>query len=1090
MYHRRLSSTLSLATLIALTLTGTWGCSGGDGTGRDPDRLSVGGMGGDGLTPDSGTAGTPGVNPPAGGSGGGSGGGPPVPPGTMDPCRAVGLSCRLGQRCDENGDAPRCLDNSCEDLDCADGLDCRPIGEADGHVCVGGPCSTNADCPAEEYCDGSTCRLDTCTALDRTCDGQTLLSCDEAGGSQAPLLTCRSAGYFDSMCMADAAGQAACACEGDWDCPAFTVCDVGACVGTGFEPTCTLPPVDFAAVPPALELHWGGDSPTATAHDGTAAQNPAPWPNFTHVMNTPVVANLDDDNGDGRIDALDFPEILFMAHQGENAWTNAVVRAIHGGGPNKGADYFSRCGAELWTRTNPSTAPCGASAPTGDSGTPLAVGDLNADGVPEIVVPTESGRFDILNNRGELIYSLPAGAGRRLDGGATVAIANLDQQGYAEVMLGPDVYVLGDDPVTGTLMVTHALAANRSVGKNEIGYMACPADLDVGRSGLEIAVGTTLYALPSSLPACASPPCTGTLDVVWHASDVGPLPGGSGDGYCAVADVWGADRGTAPGPQNPPDSLPEVVVISHGWLLILDGATGALVDARALGGQRGGAPNVDDFDGDGYREIGSALQNYYIVADLQVPEATHCPAWGTTLPRDPAGANANTPRSPGGTDTSGSCTADADCNPGALCGGAGSCVCLHNGWQRASDDDSSRATSSSVFDFNGDGSAEAVYNDECDLRVYRGLDGVVLYRETSRSRTAIENPIVADVDNDGNAEIIFGSNNAIPDRCDEDGAVPTGVNGLRVLGDPTDTWVSARRVWNQQSYHVTNVTESGGISLREAESWKPLNGRLYNTYRSQPRSAGVAPDLIVVGVSVSAAGGGCLSATGEFGDGETMVEISFEVQNIGDLRVGPGVVVSLDGLWPGVDEALASDTQGTPLTTTLSTSLEPSASVVLTVLYDVTHNARGTLPDSIRVTVDAEDTARECREDNNDLVQAAIGNGEVDLKLAIHGVSGCPDAEVQATVTNSGTADVAQTVIVWYAGDPSQGGELLGQTVVTSGIPAGDTVSVVGTLTAFPMRGDIFVYGVVNPEGTVPECSRGNNTASATDPHACSPIVR
>ena len=84
----------------------------------------------------------------------------------------------------------------------------------------------------------------------------------------------------------------------------------------------------------------------------------------------------------------------------------------------------------------------------------------------------------------------------------------------------------------------------------------------------------------------------------------------------------------------------------------------------------------------------------------------------------------------------------------------GHCVCLHNGWKRDSDDDSSRATSSSVFDFNGDGAAEVLYNDECEFRVYEGQSGEVLFAAMSRSRTGIENPVVADVDNDGNAEVV------------------------------------------------------------------------------------------------------------------------------------------------------------------------------------------------------------------------------------------------------------------------------------------------------------------------------------------------
>lgn len=1015
---------------------------------------------------------------------------------TGDACARMGIACDLGQRCDDTDDVPRCENVSCDELSCGTGQDCRPLGS--GFACVDAACATDVDCAEAEYCDGSTCRMDVCTALVRTCDGDAVLACDAVGGGEAQLLMCGSGGYFDSACMSDADGQAACACEGDWDCPAHTTCEVDRCVGTGAAPTCTLPPVDFADVPPALELHWGGDDPSDTAHDGTPDQNAAPWPSFTHVLNTPVVANLDDDNGDGLINELDFPEILFASHKGNNPWRNAVVRAIHGGGPNKGADYFARCGDLLWTETAPIDDACADDAPTADAGAPVAVGDLDYDGVPEIVVPLENDRFQILSNRGEVIYTLPSAWNPAEDEGETIAIANLDHAGYAELIVGPHVFVLGDDAVTGALTVTHQLTGQKSVGINSgVSFMACPADLDPTRAGLEIAVGTTLYALPVDLPTCAVMPCTGALDVVWHAPDIAgqesEFGDGASDGYCAVADVWGADYAAAPGPDNRPDGMPEVILIANGYLVILDGQSGALIDKRSLGGARGGAPNVDDFDGDGFVEVASALEDYYIVADLQTPDAEFCPSWDTVLPRDPAGANVNTPRDPGGLDGAGNCNQDSDCHRGSVCGQAGTCVCLHNGWHRASDDNSSRATSSSVFDFNGDGSAEVVYNDECELRVYRGADGTVLYNEASRSRTGIENPVVADVDNDGNAEIVVGSNNAVADRCDEDGATPTGVNGLRVFGDPTDTWVSARRVWNQQSYHVTNVTEAAAISRHEAESWRDLNGRLYNTYRSQPRSFGVAPDLAVTALSVSAAGGGCITRVDEFGTSGTdnQVDLSLELRNLGDLRVGPGVLVTLHGIWDhaNVDEPL-KDSLGAALVVALTTSLEPTASLILSLPYDIADNAQGTLPDHIRAVVDGDDAERECDESNNSLVHD-LGGGDdlVDLRIEVGDVAGCPDAKVTAMLYNDGAAPVEGTLIHWYAGDPSQGGTRIGETRVEATLPPGGSLEVTGNLQAFPARGEITVYGVVDPNYEVGDCARANNKAPASAPHACTLVL-
>lgn len=108
------------------------------------------------------------------------------------------------------------------------------------------------------------------------------------------------------------------------------------------------------------------------------------------------------------------------------------------------------------------------------------------------------------------------------------------------------------------------------------------------------------------------------------------------------------------------------------------------------------------------------------------------------------------------------------------------------------------------------------------------------------------------------------------------------------MGDASDTWVSARRIWNQHSYHVTNVTESGAVPVKEPEHWKSYGGRSYNTYRSNPRSYAVAPDLTVRAVQVSSPDATC-------GQLSKQLTINVEIDNPGDLRVGPGVVIGFHG---------------------------------------------------------------------------------------------------------------------------------------------------------------------------------------------------
>ena len=119
----------------------------------------------------------------------------------------------------------------------------------------------------------------------------------------------------------------------------------------------------------------------------------------------------------------------------------------------------------------------------------------------------------------------------------------------------------------------------------------------------------------------------------------------------------------------------------------------------------------------------------------------------------------------------------------------------------------------------------------------------------------MEFPIVADVDNDGNAEIVFATTTE-SGFCSENLDAQYNA-GIEVWGDQNDFWVSARRIWNQHGYYVTNIHEDGSIPVDPVSHWLDYGDRQYNTFRSQPRSrGGVAPDLVAGNVSVSVLGGG------------------------------------------------------------------------------------------------------------------------------------------------------------------------------------------------------------------------------------------
>jgi len=138
--------------------------------------------------------------------------------------------------------------------------------------------------------------------------------------------------------------------------------------------------------------------------------------------------------------------------------------------------------------------------------------------------------------------------------------------------------------------------------------------------------------------------------------------------------------------------------------------------------------------------------------------------------------------------------------------------------------DPSGIAAGTAFDFLGDGGAEAMYADEQHMFIYDDLGGV--YLEVPRtSRTLTEYPIVADVDNDGSAEIVVVSNETTDNVAD-------GLT-VQVIRDQQDRWIQARRIWNQHTYHVTNVREDGTIPMIEKHSWEDLN-----TYRTNAQIEG------------------------------------------------------------------------------------------------------------------------------------------------------------------------------------------------------------------------------------------------------------
>ncbi len=136
---------------------------------------------------------------------------------------------------------------------------------------------------------------------------------------------------------------------------------------------------------------------------------------------------------------------------------------------------------------------------------------------------------------------------------------------------------------------------------------------------------------------------------------------------------------------------------------------------------------------------------------------------------------------------------------------------------RASISDSSGAAGPVLFDFELDGYPEVLYADEVSVRFFNGPDGTEKFRAGDHaSYTILETPIVADVDNDDQVEIVLG-------HCGN----PYTTSSLTVYGDADGTWPAGRKVWNQHAYQITNVDDLGDIPVTAESNWPT-----YNSFRS------------------------------------------------------------------------------------------------------------------------------------------------------------------------------------------------------------------------------------------------------------------
>ena len=457
-----------------------------------------------------------------------------------------------------------------------------------GYVATGGDCDdTDAAIHplASEICDG----------IDNNCNGDidedavdqqslyTDADGDGFGDPASPVEACPGAGlvYDDSDCDDTDATVHPDAPE-DWyddvdsDCdgelnPEICCESLGGAMGD-YDPSCTYTP----ATPDSweIEVEWSTDPEDGWVWDV--------GPDYTRVMTTPTVGQLTDDNGDGVIDDLDIPDIVFNSFRTNQYYGTGYLRVISGDGSGQ---HFS-------VRNVVDSS--GSYFPASAGGT--ALGDLEGDGSPDIVTVTSDGHLMALEADGSLKF---IASSTTVSNYAYPTISDMDGDGMAEIIVGPKIF-----DATGNLLAE----------STESGYQSTfAADLD-GDGVQEHIAGAVVMNLDGSFvwdhPTIRGGGAAvvdwdgdgdgdvlnlvyGTLSIFDEAGNVmlSEALGSTTYGFPCVGDFDG-------------DGDPEVGLSSDAEVFVLDNDGSLLWSAPNQDGSSDGTPcTAWDFDGDGDFEL-------------------------------------------------------------------------------------------------------------------------------------------------------------------------------------------------------------------------------------------------------------------------------------------------------------------------------------------------------------------------------------------------------------------------------------------------------------------------------------------------------
>ena len=168
-------------------------------------------------------------------------------------------------------------------------------------------------------------------------------------------------------------------------------------------------------------------------------------------------------------------------------------------------------------------------------------------------------------------------------------------------------------------------------------------------------------------------------------------------------------------------------------------------------------------------------------------------------------------------------------------------------FSRAETQEFNESAGFTVFDFNQDTKAEIVFRGEKNLYI---LDGTTLNKLCEPvavfSGTTAEYPVIADVDQDGHADIIV-SEEYDPSKG------PAGCVSVFESSTP-GAWGPARKVWNQWPYNVVNINEDMTVPqyFFDVSTKFPNNTRPFNAFLQQATMLNSDGDMFVAAADAEA----------------------------------------------------------------------------------------------------------------------------------------------------------------------------------------------------------------------------------------------